>query len=173
MTLAVQLKEPTWWIWLVTVGMLVAAVLGHAPGLAAAIFLSAVQTIFFGVRHRGLGPYAVQIRLGYTLLLVLCLLPALRLLVWVPTLGTVALLVYGYCLMARMLSLMPWNRREPWSCDLLRRTFFTRPAVAIRSAAPGLSGCPGGVCELEAEVATLNVRPSAPRIAASGAVQIQ
>ena len=31
------------------------------------------------------------------------------------------------CLMARMLSLLPWNRTEPITTDLLRRTFLSRP----------------------------------------------
>jgi hypothetical protein len=34
---------------------------------------------------------------------------------------------FGYCTLARCLSLLPWNRSEPLSFALLRRTFLSRP----------------------------------------------
>jgi hypothetical protein len=95
----------------------------------------------------------VQIRLAYTLLLVMCFIPPLRWLYWLPTLGTVALLAFGYCLMARTLSLLPWNRDERMTLDLVRRTFLNAPAVTTQSC-----GSDGGVCELEARVARLQPR---------------
>lgn len=33
----------------------------------------------------------------------------------------------SYCPLARFLSLMPWNRQEPFTLTLLRRTVFTAP----------------------------------------------
>ena len=72
-------------------------------------------------------------------------------------LEVVALLVFGYCLMARTVSLLPWNRAEPLTLDLLRRTFFSAPVVMreeVRSACGGLDG----VCEREARVASLRPR---------------
>lgn len=39
--------------------------------------------------------------------------------------GTSARMLVGYCLLARTLSLMPWNRHEPISPELLRRTLFS------------------------------------------------
>jgi hypothetical protein len=63
------------------------------------------------------------------------------------------LLLFGYCLMARVLSLRPWNRTERLCLNLLRRTFLTAPVVG--RADHGLPACDraGGVCELEARVA--------------------
>jgi hypothetical protein len=41
--------------------------------------------------------------------------------------GTWAQLIFGYCTMARCVSLLPWNRKEPLSASLVTRTFFSRP----------------------------------------------
>lgn len=46
---------------------------------------------------------------------------------WVPTIGTWAQLIFGYCTMARCVSLLPWNRSEPFTPALVARTFFSRP----------------------------------------------
>jgi hypothetical protein len=43
------------------------------------------------------------------------------------------LVIFGYCLMARMLSLLPWNRTEPITADLVRRTFLSRPRPLDRA----------------------------------------
>jgi hypothetical protein len=141
MKLLLMPKEPTWWVWLVTVLLLASGLAGQPAGFVGAITLSAAQSGWFVWQHRGLRPYPVQIRVAYTGLLLLCLTPLLRWLYWLPTVGTVALLLFGYCLMGRMLSLLPWNRQEAINLVLLRRAFLTPPI-------PGnaLHGLPGGGC---------------------------
>lgn len=143
----------SWWVWAVTAVLLAIGLAGRSEALVAAIVLSAAQTIFFAVRERDLAVYAVQIRVAYTAFLVVYFVPPLRWLYWVPMLGTFALVLFGYCLMARLLSLMPWNRREPLTFDFVRRALFT-PSV-IGNAQHGLpaDGCPGGICSLEARAA--------------------
>lgn len=157
MKLALFLKEPTWWIWLVTVALLALGLAGFTAGFIAAIALSLVQTLFFWRRAGDVRAMSVQIRLSYTLLLALCFLPQLRWLFWLPTVGTVVMLVFGYCLMARTLSLLPWNRTEPLTLGLLRRTFISAPVV-MREGAYAACGGENGVCELEAHVAHLDAR---------------
>jgi hypothetical protein len=61
------------------------------------------------------------------LLLLIALPPKLNVIYWVPTIGTWALILFGYCTMARTVSLLPWNRREPLSLSLLKRTYFSAP----------------------------------------------
>lgn len=146
-------RDAGWWVWLVTVGLLVAGLAGHDGGFLGAIALSFSQVAFYWAKQRRLGAMAVQIRLGYALLLAACFAPPLRWLYWLPAIGTTALLVFGYCLMARTLSLLPWNRREPMSLGLVRRTFLTPPAGGGAGSAAGGCGGEGGVCELEARVA--------------------
>ena len=98
-------KEFSWWIWLATAGALLAGLVIAPTFLLVAVAISVIQSVIFLRLHRSLTPYPVQIRLAYTALLLLCLLPGLRWLYWLPTIGTFALVCFGYCLLARILSL--------------------------------------------------------------------
>ena len=153
MKLLLMPQFPTWWIWLVTASWLIVGFVLHPAGFIAAIVLSLGQSVYFLWRLRSFTPYAVQIRLAYTALLVVCFVPGMRWLYWMPACGTFALVLFGYCLMARVLSLMPWNRLVPLSLALVNRTLFTPPVIG--NAAHGLPeiSCLGGVCESEARVA--------------------
>lgn len=153
MKLALMPREPTWWIWLITATLLATGLGGHPATFIAAIGLSIMQMTFFWHRHRSPIATSVQIRLAYTALLLLCLLPPLRWLYWLPTIGTFALLIFGYCLTARTISLLPWNRHEPLSASLLCRTFFTAPRGASIGRQMQTCGTDEGVCELEARIA--------------------
>lgn len=156
MKLMIMPKEPSWWIWAIMVGLLAVGLAGQPLGFVGAITLSIAQTVYFFAHERSPRPFPVQIRIGYTLLLIACYLPALRWLYWLPAIGTSAMIFFGYCLMARVLSLFPWNRTEPVTMDLLRRTFLSPPVVGnVRQGMP-VCGCPGGVCSLEARVAQFN-----------------
>ena len=144
-------RDWTWWVWLVTAILLACGLGGFQWGFQAAISLTIVQVLIFLVREKGMSAFPVQLRVAYLLLLLLCLPPAMNWLYWLPTVGTFALNVFGYCLMARFLSLLPWNRREPWTLDLLGRTFFSRPRIQEDGTKPQ-SGCAGGLCTIEAQV---------------------
>lgn len=148
MKLHLMPKEPTWWIWVVTIAFLSAGQAGYPAGFVAAILLSAAQAAVFFLTENSGRSYPLQIRVAFTVLLVVCQLPFLRTLLWLPTLGTLAFVLFGYCPMARLLSLLPGNRREPLSAGLLRRTFFTPPQ-------PGnvRHGLPGSACHREARAA--------------------
>ena len=52
------------------------------------------------------------------------------------------------------LSLLPWNRSEPLSLGLLRRTFLSAPVIR-RGLVARACGDAEGVCELEARAAML------------------
>ena len=71
--------------------------------------------------------FSVQVRFWYLVLLFLALPGSLQLIYWVPAAGTWVQVLFGYCTMARLVSLLPWNRSEPFSLLLLQRTFLTRP----------------------------------------------
>lgn len=120
-------KELSWWYWLVTACLLTAGVAGYPPGLAWAIGLTVVHLIHFTIRSRSLKAFSVQVRFWYLLLLLLAYPAPLQFIYWVPTVGTWAQLVFGYCAMARCVSLLPWNRREPFNLRQLRRVFLSRP----------------------------------------------
>jgi hypothetical protein len=125
--LMIEVRSLSWWYWLVTVSFLTAGLAGWTQGFLCAIGVTAFQLVHFLIVERRMGSFKVQVRLAYLLLLLLALPPDLNWIYWVPTIGGWALLLFGYCTMARMVSLLPWNRREPLSLPLLKRTFFSAP----------------------------------------------
>jgi hypothetical protein len=142
----------TWWAWTLTAILLAIGLAGYPGAFIAAMAITAVQAIVMLIREKSLSAFAVQLRIAYLLLLAISFIPQMRWLYWLPTLGTFALVIFGYCLLARVLSLLPWNRHEPLSTDLLRRTFMTRPDLSRVVGNPHDAGCAGGLCTIEAQV---------------------
>ena len=142
----------TWWVWLDTACLLLLGLTGMPKAFLAAVLLSIGQSVLFFARDRTFKAFSVQLRLAYTLLLIICFFPPIRWLYWLPAVGTLALVIFGYCLMARTLSLLPWNRTEPITTDLLRRTFLSRPRLSDRADSYCSAGCAAGLCSIEAQV---------------------
>ena len=122
-----EYRSISWWYWLVTVGFLTAGVAGWPMGFLLAIGLTVFQLIHFTIRERSFTAFPIQVRLGYLMLLLIALPDQLQLIYWIPTIGTWAQVLFGYCTMARTVSLLPWNRKEAFSLDLVKRTFFSAP----------------------------------------------
>jgi hypothetical protein len=142
----------TWWAWMVTAVLLAIGLAGHPSAFLAAIVMTMVQLVMMLIRERIVSAFAVQLRIAYLILLGICFVPQMRWLYWLPLVGTFALVIFGYCLLARMLYLLPWNRMEPLSIDLLRRTFVSRPDLSRFSGNPQTAGCAGGLCTIAAQV---------------------
>lgn len=123
----IEYKASSWWYWLATVCLLTAGISGWATGFQLAIGLTVIQLVHFGIRERSLTAFPIQVRMGYLLLLLVALPQPLQLIFWIPTVGTWAQVLFGYCTMARMVSLLPWNRQEAFSLALLKRTFLSAP----------------------------------------------
>lgn len=120
-------REVSWWYWLVSAGLLISFEAGQSEALWLAIGLTLVQVVHFRLREGRFTAFPVQVRMAYALILMLGLWEPLRWIIWVPTIGTVAQVVFGYCALARMLSLLPWNRAEPMTPGLVWRTVVTPP----------------------------------------------
>ena len=120
-------NEITWWYWAVTDVLLWIGLGIHPNAFYAAATLSFIQLIHFALRERSMTAFPVQVRLAYAAIFLLALWPPLRWLFWWPAVGTLALVLFGYCFLARCLSLLPWNRRQPLSWRLVRRTFLAKP----------------------------------------------
>ena len=149
----ILLGDWTWWAWTLTAILLLIGLLGQPVGFLAAMLVTVAQGIVMFIREKSILAFAVQLRLAYVLLLGICFVPPMRWLYWLPTVGTFALVIFGYCLMARMLSLFPWNRQETLSVDLLHRTILSRPDLSRLAAPLESSGCAGGLCTIKAQVA--------------------
>lgn len=123
----IEYKDAGWWYWLVTAGLLTYGVSGNPVGFIAAISLTVIQLIHYIIREGGVETFPVQVRYWYLLLICVAFYEPLRLIYWIPTIGTWAQVIFGYCTMARCVSLLPWNRSEKFSYALLTKTFFSRP----------------------------------------------
>ena len=142
-------KESIWWAWLATVTLIAIGLAGYEAGFHAAIGVSALQIVWMISKEQSIRTIPVQIRIAYTACLVGYELSATRGMYWFTAAGTVAFLLFGYCLLARMLSLMPWNLREPLSAALVRRTFLNPPVPGnVRQGLPRA----GNVCLGEAHI---------------------
>jgi hypothetical protein len=112
-----------WWLWSSTGLALTASLAGWAPGLRLAVALALAQVVHQAIRTRGLWALSVQVRFLFLLVVLLGALPGLRVLHVVQVLGIVVRVGLDYCLAARLLRLMPWNRHAPLTLALLRTTF--------------------------------------------------
>lgn len=120
-------REISWWYWAVTAALLIIGLAGRFEAFYLATALSAIQIVHFRLREGSFAAFPVQVRVAYTAMLALALWEPMNWLFWVPAIGTPAQVLFGYCTLARCLSLMPWNRREAMSVGLVSRTFLSRP----------------------------------------------
>lgn len=100
---------------------------GQTMGLHFAIAICVLQTVHYLLRARSVKAFPVQVRVAYLGLLIAGSWAPLTVIHWIQLVGTTAFLSVGYCFLARVLSLMPWNRSQALSLDLIRRTIFSAP----------------------------------------------
>ena len=148
----IRLSDYTWWIWLSIACCLLTGLLVNPIYFLFAIIISTIQALFFLARERSVMSFPSQLRLAYCLLMVVLYIPPLRFLYWVPAIGTLILCFTGYCLLARCLSLLPWNRTWPLTFQEVLRTFSVPPNLDVALQGKPASGCPGGVCSLEVQI---------------------
>ncbi len=122
-----EYKSIGWWYWLVTAILLTYGVFGNPIGFMLAIGLTIFQLVHFLFREKSVSTFPVQVRFWYLVLLLIAWIEPLRWIYWIPCIGTWAQIIFGYCAMARIVSLLPWNQGEPFSLKLLLKTFFSRP----------------------------------------------
>jgi len=122
-----RLQDIGWWYWAVTLLLLAGALAEWPLGFAPVIALTGVQLLHYRLREGSLAAFPVQVRTGYLLLLLAGQWPPLHFIYWIQLVGTSAMVVADYCPLARFLSLMPWNRREPFTLKLVVRTFLAPP----------------------------------------------
>jgi hypothetical protein len=111
MKLKLDLADPFWWFWTVTLVFIVAAIAGWTPAYYIVIALSAIQVVVFLVRERSLMAFPTQIRIVYFAWSLTGLWVAGRLFFYILLLlGTIMVVFFGRCSIALMLKYMPWNR---------------------------------------------------------------
>ncbi len=120
-------RNVAWWYWLATVPLLAARFAGWEPALPLALTLTAVQLLHFRIRTGNARSFPVQVRTAYLALLIAGGWPPFAFLHAIQLVGTTAMVTVGYCPLARCVSLLPWNRRQPLTLALVQRTFLSPP----------------------------------------------
>ena len=118
-----------WGYWTTMVVLLAGGLAGYESCFRIAIALGLWQTLHYAWRFQSVTAFPVQVRLTYLGFLILSQWEPLQFYNWVLLIGTSALISVGYCLLARMLSLLPWNREAPMSRELVARTFLSPPVA--------------------------------------------
>ena len=123
----IEYKDIGWWYWLMTAILLTFGVFINELGFILAIGLTCIQLLHYVIREASIKAFPVQVRFWYLMLLLLSFPGIMQWLYWIPFIGTWAQIIFGYCAMARLVSLWPWNRNEDFTLKLLIKTFFSRP----------------------------------------------
>jgi len=121
-------KRLMWTMWFVTW-------LGLVGGLFDRVFFEYV--VMFSAFHAGLflalngfkiGPFPVQVRIAYFIWVTAgTYVPYLTVLMYITLVGLGTNLFLGYCPLARMMYLLPWNRDQKLTLTLVCRTFLSAP----------------------------------------------
>ena len=123
------LTDLSWWHWAITIPLVACHLLGHAWAMPAVMLLSGIMAIYFYTRIRQIRPYPVQVRIAYVVWSAIGLLPYMHWMHWVQFFGTTAMVAVGYCPLIRMISLLSWNRSQPFTLALVWQTFVREPVA--------------------------------------------
>ena len=125
--LMLDYKDYGWWYWLASTICLWLAVTIYPMAYEWALLIAAVQLVHFSFVQGSITKFPVQIRLGYLSFLLLALPEGFEWTLWIPAVGTLARVLFGYCIMARMLMLLPFNRQINLTLKFVRNAFLARP----------------------------------------------
>jgi hypothetical protein len=114
--------------WLLILIPLILGIAGVPVTLYIAIAIASIQIAHFARRTSSLTHISVQVRIVFCTMLLVGLWPPLFFIHWIQVAGIGALLLTDFCLLERMLSLLPWNRTGPLTLSLVRSTFITAPS---------------------------------------------
>lgn len=125
------LRDSTWWSWVIVIALLIAHFATGNPGpiVAAIVLCLGLTCLDIVMRRSDIRTMAVQIRIGYALLLIVGLLPGMGWMHVVQLVGATARVITGYCLLHRELLMMPWNSNQPLTLTSVWRILTSRPGA--------------------------------------------
>lgn len=124
-----RVKDPGWWYWLATTVALYAGPFWDARGYTAAMAITVVHLTHYVIRERSVTTFPVQVRTGVLVLMLLGMVEPLIFFYWMLAFGGTVQVLFGYCIMARTVSLLPWNLEQAFSLKLVKTTFLTPPTI--------------------------------------------
>lgn len=123
-------KSLVWSLWFVTwVGLLTGLFDSTFYEYVTLFCIAHTMFVLYLVGFR-VAAFPAQVRIAFTIgVAVGSYVPYLESLLYLKMAGLVANLILGYCPMARTVYLLPWNREESLSMDLVRRVIFSAPVA--------------------------------------------
>jgi len=119
MKIVIDLKSMEWWIWSVTLALLIAAVAGWTPGYLTVIIVSFLQIPYIALKSKSIVSFASQVRIFYFGLTLVGLWEAGRVYMFAALIvGTVMVVLFDRCSIALVLKKMPWNADVNPQCKL-------------------------------------------------------
>jgi hypothetical protein len=119
MKFVIDLKSAEWWIWTVTLALLIAAVAGWTPGYTAVIIVSFLQIPYITLKSKSIVSFASQVRIVYFGLTLIGLWKTGRVYMFAALIfGTAMVVLFDRCSIALVLKKMPWNADVNPQCKL-------------------------------------------------------
>lgn len=122
-----NLKDPAWWIWTATLLCLGLGLFADPAWFLLAVVVTVLNLHYYAYLDQSFTSFSVQVRAGILMIFLAGLAPGMAWIFWIPFCGITVRNLTGYCLLARLLSLLPWNRKEPMSWALVKRRIFSPP----------------------------------------------
>ena len=122
-------KSLVWSLWFATwIGLLMGY--KYAGAWDVVVIFSVLHAIVFWVLFGyRIEPFPVQVRNAYALWVATgTYFPYMQVLMYITTVGLAANLFAGYCPLARMMTLLPWNREEALTFNFVNRVFLSPPS---------------------------------------------
>ena len=121
-------KWTVWGLWLITWAGLVGGVF-YRVLFEYVVLFSAGHALLFLILFRVAGdPFPVQVRIAYFIWVAVgTYVPYMTFLMYITLVGLAANIFLGYCPLARMMYLMPWNRDHKLSMELVGRVILSPP----------------------------------------------
>ena len=123
----IDYKDVGWWYWLVLAGLVNVSQYGEFDGYTWVIVVAAVHLLHYVLREASWTAFSVQVRLAFLAYVSLAYFEPLQWLYWVPAFGLIARVLLGYCLLARMLMLLPNNRAVALTWSFVANAFLAAP----------------------------------------------
>ncbi len=123
-------KQLIWVLWFITWAGLIGGLFDRVYFEYVVFFSAAHALLFLFLFGFDAKPFPVQVRIAYFVWVAVgTYVPYMVLLMYITLVGLATNLFLGYCPLARMMYLMPWNRDEKFSVELLGRVFLSPPVA--------------------------------------------
>lgn len=123
-------KRFVWVLWFVTWIGLLAGLFDRLFYEYVVVFSAAHALLVLFLLRFQISAFPAQVRVAYLVWVAVgTYVPYMVFLMYITTVGVATNLFVGYCPLARMMYLFPWNRKEPFSFKLVARVFLSPPVT--------------------------------------------